>query len=66
MNYFLKSVRLGFRCWSTEDLPLVMELWGDPEVTAFIGGRFTPEMVCARHRTDERIWHAILALLSLG
>ena len=48
MNYFLKSARLGFRCWSSEDLPLAMELWGDPEVTAFLGGRFTPEMVCAR------------------
>ncbi len=25
-----------------------MELWGDPEVTALIGGPFTPEMVRAR------------------
>ena len=48
MQYFLKSARLDFRCWSTQDLPLSMELWGDPEVTTFLGGRFTPEMVHAR------------------
>jgi len=48
MNYFLTSVHLGFRCWSSEDLPLAMELWGDPEVTALIGGPFTPDMVQAR------------------
>jgi [ribosomal protein S5]-alanine N-acetyltransferase len=48
MNYFLKTARLGFRCWSPEDLTLAMELWGDPEVNALIGGRFTPELVRAR------------------
>ncbi len=48
MNYFLKSARLGFRCWSSEDLTLAMELWGNPAVNALIGGRFTPEMVAAR------------------
>jgi ribosomal-protein-alanine N-acetyltransferase len=36
--YFLKSARLGFRCWSKEDLPLARELWGDIEVTRFFGG----------------------------
>jgi ribosomal-protein-alanine N-acetyltransferase len=48
MDYFVTSVHLGFRCWSGEDLPLAMGLWGDPEVTALIGGPFTPEMVRAR------------------
>jgi RimJ/RimL family protein N-acetyltransferase len=48
MNYFLTSSRLGFRCWSDEDLPLAIELWGDPAVTAFIGGPFSPEAVRAR------------------
>ena len=48
MDYFLTSVHLGFRCWSSEDLPLAMELWGDPKVTALIGGPFTPGMVRAR------------------
>jgi len=48
MTYFLTSDRLGFRCWSDADLPLAMGLWGDPEVTKFIGGPFTPEAVQAR------------------
>ena len=48
MNYFLTTAHLGFRCWSEEDLPLAMELWGDPEVTALIGGPFTLEMVRER------------------
>jgi [ribosomal protein S5]-alanine N-acetyltransferase len=52
MNYFLKSPRLGFGCWSPEDLPLAMELWGDPEVTALIGGSFTPDMVRTRLATE--------------
>jgi len=44
-SYFLTSARLGFRCWSLEDLPLAMELWGDPAVTAWLGGPFTPSQV---------------------
>jgi [ribosomal protein S5]-alanine N-acetyltransferase len=48
VDYFLTSARLGFRCWTDDDLPLAMELWSDPDVTALIGGPFTPEMVRAR------------------
>jgi len=48
MEYFLRSKRLGFRCWTKEDLPLAIELWGDPEVTALMGGPFTPDAVHAR------------------
>jgi RimJ/RimL family protein N-acetyltransferase len=48
MDYFLTSERLGFRCWSDEDLPLAMGLWGDPEVSALIGGPFAPEAVRTR------------------
>ena len=48
MDYFLKSHRLGFRCWQREDLPLAMMLWGDPEVSALLGGPFTPEAVLER------------------
>jgi RimJ/RimL family protein N-acetyltransferase len=48
MDYFLTSARLGFRCWRVEDFPLAMGLWGDPEVTAYIGGPFTEEMVRGR------------------
>ncbi len=46
--YFLKSERLGFRCWSQDDLPLACELWGDIEVTRFFGGPFTDEEIGER------------------
>jgi ribosomal-protein-alanine N-acetyltransferase len=46
--YFLKSARLGFRCWSMDDLPLAIELWGDPAVTSLLGGPFTAEQVESR------------------
>jgi [ribosomal protein S5]-alanine N-acetyltransferase len=48
MNYFLTSARLGFRCWRQQDLPLAMDLWGNSEVTALIGGPFSPEAVQMR------------------
>jgi hypothetical protein len=47
-RYFLKSARLGFRCWSQNDLPLARELWGDLEVTRFFGGPFSEEEIVAR------------------
>lgn len=37
-EYFLVTERLGFRPWRTDDLELAVALWGDPEVTRFIGG----------------------------
>ena len=46
--YFLQSPRLGFRQWSRADLPLAHALWGDPEVTRFIGGPFSPEKIQER------------------
>src|SRR5512137_1066998 len=54
--YFLKSARLGFRCWSQDDLPLARELWGDIEVTRFFGGPFSDDEVAQRlHREIGRI-----------
>jgi len=47
-TYFLTSERLGFRAWTEADLPLALGLWGDPNVTARIGGPFTVEMIHAR------------------
>jgi ribosomal-protein-alanine N-acetyltransferase len=44
-SYFLKSARLGFSHWSAEDLPLAISLWGDPQVSRFIGGPFSPEKI---------------------
>ena len=43
--YFLKSARVGFRCWSPEDLPLARELWSDIEVTRFLGGPFSDQEI---------------------
>jgi RimJ/RimL family protein N-acetyltransferase len=43
--YFLKSARLGFRRWTAEDLPLAISLWGDPEVSRFLGGPFSREKI---------------------
>jgi RimJ/RimL family protein N-acetyltransferase len=51
-RYFLKSPRLGFRCWSMEDLPLAIELWGDPAVTSLLGGPFTPQQVEERLKKE--------------
>lgn len=53
LPYFLQSERLGFRHWSVDDLPLAMGLWGDAEVTQFIGGPFSETQV--RERLDKEI-----------
>lgn len=50
-DYFLRSARLGFRCWSRDDLPLALALWGDQRVTQFIGGPFSPEQI--EHRLKK-------------
>ncbi len=47
-TYFMKSERLGFRCWSQDDLPLASELWGDIEVTRLFGGPFCEEEISQR------------------
>lgn len=53
MDYFLKTARLGFRCWSHSDLPLASALWSDPRVSEFIGGPFAPDAI--RSRLDREI-----------
>jgi RimJ/RimL family protein N-acetyltransferase len=55
-TYFLKSERLGFRCWSKEDLPLARELWGDIEVTRFFGGPFSEEEIARRETYGFQYW----------
>ncbi len=42
-DYFLTTERLGFRCWSNADLASAISLWGDPKVTALIGGPLSPK-----------------------
>jgi [ribosomal protein S5]-alanine N-acetyltransferase len=53
MSYFLTSQRLGFRCWTADDESLAIGLWCDPQVTALIGGPWSPEV--ARARLAEEI-----------
>lgn len=48
MTYFLRTERLGFRCWSSADLDLAVGLWGDPEVTRLIDGPFSHALVAER------------------
>jgi [ribosomal protein S5]-alanine N-acetyltransferase len=45
--------RLAFRTWTEADLDLARSLWGDPEVTRFLGGPFSEEQV--RERLEEEI-----------
>ena len=40
--------RLAFRLWREEDLPLARALFGDPRVTALVGGPFDDATVEAR------------------
>lgn len=47
-DYFLTSERLGFGLWSTSDLMLAQDLWGNAEVTSLIGGPFTDEQIGQR------------------
>ncbi|RPH57306.1 N-acetyltransferase, partial [bacterium] len=58
--YFLTSERLGFRPWSDADVELAVELWGDPEVTRFIGGPLS------REQAEERLSREIATLRSHG
>lgn len=52
--YFLRSERLGFRCWTQEDLPLALQLWCDIEVTRFFGGPFSDEAIRERFELQIR------------
>ncbi len=48
LSCFPQSSRLGFRAWTPDDLPLARALWGDPQVTRFIGGPFGEEWIVER------------------
>ena len=52
-DYFLRTTRLGFRLWTKEDLPLALAIWGDPQVTRFVGGPFSEEQV--REKLEREI-----------
>lgn len=46
-TYFLTSERVGFSTWSTADIDLANQLWGNPAVTKYISatGVFTKEEI---------------------
>lgn len=46
------TARLTFRPWTAEDLPLAEQLFGDPEVTALVGGPFDASQIRARLATE--------------
>jgi ribosomal-protein-alanine N-acetyltransferase len=43
--FFLSSARIGFATWLADDLPLAISLWGDPQVTRFHGGAWSPQQI---------------------
>ena len=47
-EFFLRTMRLGFRHWTDADFPLAWALWGEPEATRLIGGPFAEAEVQAR------------------
>lgn len=51
--YFLSTARIAFRCWSCDDLSLAEGLWGDPQVTRYLGGPFSDEQV--REKLEREI-----------
>ena len=49
-HYFLRTERLGFRCWTAADLPLAVAIWGQPAVTRLIADLGNPSAEQARRR----------------
>jgi [ribosomal protein S5]-alanine N-acetyltransferase len=42
---FLETDRLWLRTWSSTDIELASQLWGDPQVMAFLGGALSRERI---------------------
>jgi RimJ/RimL family protein N-acetyltransferase len=49
-DYFMQAERIGFRCWSAEDLPLAVAAWADPRVTRLVADLGNPSAEQARER----------------
>jgi len=52
MDFFLTTPRLGFRCWQVDDLSLAHALWGDSQVTRFLGGPFASDWIGSRLQSE--------------
>ena len=46
------TTRLTFRTWRADDLPLARALFGDPQVTALVGGPFSDAQIATRLATE--------------
>lgn len=53
-DYWHRTQRLGFSRWGAGDFALAHRLWGDPAVTALVGGPFTEAQVLARFEKQLR------------
>lgn len=53
-NFFLKTERIGFSIWTSNDTELAKVLWGEPEVTKYIcaNGIFSKEDIIKRLNTE--------------
>ena len=51
------TARLAFRAWRDDDLPLARALFGDPRVTALVGGPFDDAQIAARLAAELATQH---------
>src|SRR5262245_40795823 len=54
-EYFMRSARVGFRCWTEEDLPLAVAIWADPRVTRLVADLGNPSVEQARARLSLEV-----------
>jgi ribosomal-protein-alanine N-acetyltransferase len=68
----LSTARLTFRAWRDDDLPTAQQIWGDPRVTALVGGPFDDAAVRDRlavelaHQRDHGIAYWPMSLTATG
>ena len=53
-TFFMKTDKVGFSKWTSNDIELAQLLWGDPQVTQYIcaSGRFTENDIVNRLNTE--------------
>jgi len=55
-DWLMSTERLRFGVWREDDMALALAIWGDPEVTALIGGPFSPDEVAERLAREIDNW----------
>lgn len=56
----IETERLRFRRWTADDLPLAQKLWGDPEVTRFIGAINPATRLATEMASELQYWPMFL------